>query len=178
MSYLPAILLMVLIFWFSSQPAEVSSSESSRVVAFVLGIWERLRGRALTPQEYISLSEWIHTPIRKLAHMTEYAALAWAIFIPAVCHRLEDLRRPWLYAVEGRRMRRRHIWDRALLWRIVVVSVLCVACYAATDEVHQLFVPGRSGKVTDVLVDTTGAVLGILGFLILRRLWLLGVKKW
>nr|TXF85642.1 VanZ family protein [Alkalicoccus halolimnae] len=33
--------------------------------------------------------------------------------------------------------------------------------YAVSDEVHQLFIPGRSGEVSDVLLDTTGAAGGI-----------------
>ena len=34
--------------------------------------------------------------------------------------------------------------------------------YACSDEIHQLFVPGRSGMFTDVLIDTGGAVTGML----------------
>ena len=34
--------------------------------------------------------------------------------------------------------------------------------YAATDEIHQLFVPGRSGQVTDVMLDSAGCLLGCL----------------
>lgn len=47
---------------------------------------------------------------------------------------------------------------------------LIVTIYAATDEVHQLYVPGRSGSIKDVLLDSFGAAcgLGIL-FLIRRR---------
>lgn len=28
--------------------------------------------------------------------------------------------------------------------------------YAANDEIHQLFIPGRSGQITDVLIDSAG----------------------
>ena len=41
---------------------------------------------------------------------------------------------------------------------------------AATDEFHQLFVPGRGARVTDVLIDSLGAAAGILLFLAVRRL--------
>jgi VanZ family protein len=34
--------------------------------------------------------------------------------------------------------------------------------YAVTDEVHQLFVPGRNGDVADVLADATGAALALI----------------
>ncbi|MFV8826431.1 VanZ family protein [Alkalihalobacterium sp. APHAB7] len=41
-----------------------------------------------------------------------------------------------------------------------VALVICIL-YAISDEVHQLFVPGRSGEVRDVLIDTAGASVGI-----------------
>ena len=34
--------------------------------------------------------------------------------------------------------------------------------YACTDEIHPLFVPGRAGKFTDVLIDTTGGIIMLL----------------
>ena len=37
----------------------------------------------------------------------------------------------------------------------------CVT-YAATDEYHQTFVAGRSGEIQDVLLDTAGALFGII----------------
>ena len=36
------------------------------------------------------------------------------------------------------------------------------AAYPVTDEFHQLFVPGRAGRVTDVLIDSAGAFLALL----------------
>jgi len=48
-----------------------------------------------------------------------------------------------------------------LFWVAMVICVL----YAISDEVHQLFVPGRAGQVRDVLIDSAGAVVGIGGFL-------------
>ena len=44
----------------------------------------------------------------------------------------------------------------------VAFSVGFAALYAATDELHQLFVPGRTGRLMDVLIDTLGAALGAL----------------
>ena len=36
------------------------------------------------------------------------------------------------------------------------------AGFAVSDEFHQLFVPGRSGNIKDVFIDTAGSVSGIL----------------
>ncbi|PKM75054.1 MAG: VanZ family protein [Firmicutes bacterium HGW-Firmicutes-17] len=42
------------------------------------------------------------------------------------------------------------------------LALLICILYAISDEFHQLFIPGRSGQFRDVLIDGTGAVLGIL----------------
>lgn len=34
--------------------------------------------------------------------------------------------------------------------------------YAVIDEVHQLFIPGRSGELGDVIADLTGGVIGLI----------------
>lgn len=36
------------------------------------------------------------------------------------------------------------------------------AVYAVSDEIHQLFVPGRTGSVQDILLDCSGVILGVL----------------
>lgn len=48
-----------------------------------------------------------------------------------------------------------------------ILSIILTSAYAATDEFHQLFVEGRSCQFTDWIIDSCGAVLGTIGFLIL-----------
>ena len=43
-----------------------------------------------------------------------------------------------------------------------IITAFCCFLYAATDEIHQYFVPGRSCSVLDVMLDTVGAVCGIM----------------
>lgn len=43
---------------------------------------------------------------------------------------------------------------------------ICLA-YAISDEINQLFVPGRGGEVKDDIIDSDGALVGILVY---RRL--------
>jgi len=80
--------------------------------------------------------------IRKLAHLTVFGVLA-CLFWRAL--------RPNRYA-------------RPLAWTFTTL-------YAASDEWHQSFQPGRSPEVTDVLIDACGAliVLYILLPLVHRR---------
>ncbi|TJX12543.1 VanZ family protein [Tissierella creatinini] len=46
---------------------------------------------------------------------------------------------------------------------IGLAVIICVL-YAISDEIHQLYVPGRSGEVKDVIIDSAGALVGILGY--------------
>ena len=49
------------------------------------------------------------------------------------------------------------------------ISLGISALYAATDEFHQLFIPDRTSSVFDVLIDSSGALTGIiLTFLVIR----------
>ncbi|HEY9677335.1 MAG TPA: VanZ family protein [Drouetiella sp.] len=76
-----------------------------------------------------------NVPIRKCAHMFEYAVLYWLVRWAAL-----GIKRPTLI-VPG-------------------FLAFCVTLlYAATDEWHQSFVPGRSAQPQDVAVDMAGAVI-------------------
>lgn len=77
--------------------------------------------------------------LRKLAHATEYALLAFFV-LRATTH--------------GHRSHHPY----ALLAGAWLVATL----YAATDEWHQSFVPGRGPAIHDVILDSSGALLGAL----------------
>ncbi len=52
--------------------------------------------------------------------------------------------------------------------RLLAVIIICVL-YAGSDEFHQLFVPGRSGQVSDVLIDSLGSAAGILLYSVISK---------
>ncbi|TYS69801.1 VanZ family protein [Sutcliffiella horikoshii] len=56
-------------------------------------------------------------------------------------------------------------------WLSMGVAFIISVLYAISDEVHQLFVPGRSGQVSDVLLDSMGALVGIALYSLISR-WL------
>lgn len=135
----PPIIIMVAIFCFSAQPAEESSELSGGFAERVIHMVEHITGKTLTEEKRIELCEQLQFPVRKGAHMTEYAVLGITILIPLLL---------W-----------KENWDHK---RLITVSILLTTGYAATDEIHQLFVPGRAGRLEDVLIDGTGAVIGII----------------
>jgi VanZ family protein len=86
---------------------------------------------------------------RKCAHLTEYAILA-ILTWRAVRKPLWRDTRPWRWSEAG-----------AALW--------VAALYAATDEFHQTFVASREGCLRDVLIDSSGAAIGLLVLYFLGR---------
>lgn len=88
----------------------------------------------------------LHQLIRKLAHVTEFAILA--LLLGRAVLRVE---RTW----------------PELAARVVPAAV----AWAAIDEFHQTFVPGRAGALSDVLLDSLGVLIGFGAFLALRP-WL------
>ena len=76
----------------------------------------------------------VHHFIRKMGHVTEYFILS-------------------LLILRGIRAGKTGIH---LGWALAAVAI--VGCYAALDEFHQSFVPGRTAAVSDVLIDTAGGV--------------------
>lgn len=53
--------------------------------------------------------------------------------------------------------------------RTMLISICVALGYAAFDEIHQLFIPGRSGELRDVLIDTTAASIGVVGYALIDR---------
>lgn len=54
-------------------------------------------------------------------------------------------------------------------WRQLFLGFGMCVLFAATDEIHQLFIEGRSGEVRDVLIDSTGAAVGVVVYMIAAK---------
>jgi VanZ family protein len=81
---------------------------------------------------------WLDVLLKKTAHFLEYVLLAFL----------------WWRALSGGSMRAR--------WPLIVAGLVSIL-YAAGDECHQIFVPGRHGRLWDVGVDSAGVIF-VLGF--------------
>jgi VanZ family protein len=96
--------------------------------------------RWLKPDITWATIDHIHFLIRKGAHLTEYAILAVLLW--------RALRR------------RRRVGVRSGRPHAALALVLAIV-FAATDEYHQAFVASREASLTDVLIDSCGAALGL-----------------
>lgn len=135
------VLVAAMIFSFSAQ----TGSESSQLSGGFVQLFLRLRTTlGLFPQKTeTELLQAVSILVRKGAHVTEYLILCISFLIS--------------FRVSGMRGRRR-----------IPFSWIFTFCYACTDEFHQLFVPGRAGLFTDVLIDSSGALVLCL----LLMLWM------
>ncbi len=127
------LLLMAAIFGFSSQ----TGPESGRVSAVItVPVTEALAARQpqMSPEEKDALYFRVDHLVRKTAHFCEYALLG---LLLCLLVRSYGLNSRWLPAGVG-------------------------VTYAATDEIHQLFMPQRAAMFRDVLLDGAGVLCGVL----------------
>lgn len=127
------ILWMFVIFYMSHQIGDMSSNSSSTIVNMISYFID-------IPSTYIPTVELC---IRKLAHISEYAILAWLVFQASI----PFTKKPYL------------------------VTFLLSVGYACSDEFHQYFIPGRAATITDVLIDSIGIIftLTLLYFFYKKR---------
>ena len=78
-SWLPAVLIMIIIFSFSAKPAEESAQSSQVIVEFVFNNYEKIKGQQFSEEERYVIYDLIHHMVRKSAHFIEYGALAAAV---------------------------------------------------------------------------------------------------
>jgi len=60
---------------------------------------------------------------------------------------------------------------------IIYILFICLF-YAVTDEFHQSFVPGRSSRASDVLIDFGGSIIGMLLFYLTYYKLMVKNKSW
>lgn len=140
-----AIVWMCVIFAFSAQTKEESSAVSESFSYRVVSSTRFFFHLDMDDERVQEIADAIEGFVRKSAHMTEYGVLAVLLYIWIGQWKMSFL------------MRGGEAWGAATV-------------YAATDEVHQLFVAGRSGRFSDVCIDSAGALLGIIVFILVVRL--------
>ena len=126
--------MMFAIFNFSAQSGNDSNDVSvsvSRIICRIIFF----KFNEMTSAEQLFVVTEINYFVRKLAHFTAYAGLGVCAYINM---RLLGIR----------------------LKGFFLPAVFFCAAYAILDEIHQFFTPGRTIKITDMILDTSGAVIG------------------
>lgn len=137
LSFVPALLMMYIIFSFSAQTGEISGNLSYQISYDIVEIKSDILSENKSSDQLAHEADGIHYYVRKAAHMTEYFLLAIAISFPL-----------YVYGVRG-------------IWLMILAGIVCVG-FAGLDEYHQSFVDSRTPAVKDVGIDSIGAFIGIL----------------
>ena len=126
--------LILLVIWlgFIFYMSSKTADASTKDSDFVINLLNSL-GINLSGE----FGEFASVIVRKCAHLTEYMI---------VCMLLYNVLSDYMKVTK----------------KIYIYSVLGVFLYACSDELHQQFVLGRAGRFTDVMIDTSGGIIGAL----------------
>ena len=133
--FLLIIACMGTIFWFSAQEADDSGRASEGFTYAVIKFFDF--NNRISNERALEIAIAINGIVRKVAHFGIYALLAFLISLL-----INEYSFPY----------------KSIVFYSTVTSFL----YSCTDEVHQYFVPGRSAQVSDILLDSFGAICGAL----------------
>lgn len=142
-SCLITIFVMALIFFFSSQTADVSSETSSGITKIISNIIASFITRLTSDDVYHA----IHTFIRKTAHFTLFFVLGLSVAnTSSVVFSLKS-------------------------GKLLAGSVAFCILYAISDELHQMVVPGRAAMAGDVLIDTLGSLCAVAIYILVKNIY-------
>lgn len=134
---------MITIFLFSNQQGNASSVTSNKVTKEIIEIIPSTKH--LEENQKKEIVKKVNPIMRKIAHYTIYliGGILIMFFISTI--------------VQSEK-------------RCVLYSVLIGLIYAITDEIHQMFMDGRTAKITDVLIDTLGVITGVVIYITIKTI--------
>ncbi|MDD2553843.1 MAG: VanZ family protein [Desulfotomaculaceae bacterium] len=136
LSWLAVLLWMLVIFLLSAQPASFSNANSKGIVTRVVDTTVKLTKVGISEPEKAMLVKRINSVAREYMHGVVFLVLG-LLTQNAV--------------TKG---------GAARMKAAAIALVICLT-YGLTDEIHQLFVPGRSFQVSDLAMDAIGSIIGI-----------------
>lgn len=140
---LAALAVMILLFCLSHQTAEESGKLSEGIKVAQKPAVESIFGKVEEVQNENPLVWFINNMFRKVAHLVAYALLGFCLLGAMLnLDRIKALPLKILFAVG------------------------IGSLFGATDELHQLFIDGRSCELLDVGLDAVGIIAGALFMLL------------
>ena len=136
------IIWLLVIFLFSNQTASKSQSTSDKVASDIVDVVETVTKNEIKKDKKESIIESTRFLVRKTAHFTLYFILGIIVYL--------------LFTSYG-------------VKKTVFYSILFCFLYACSDEIHQLFLDGRTAKILDVCIDTCGSSLAIISLFYLQK---------
>lgn len=145
------LLWAAVIFYASSKDSYSSNKDSLKFISVSVETCSkvtnslRLTNIDLSSDNINKIALKLNYPVRKMAHFTLYFILGILLYYTFICFGLPKK-------------------------SVIVVLLLCLI-YTLSDEYHQLFSIGRSAKLSDCLIDFSGAICGCtLEFMIFKAI--------
>ena len=132
---------MIIIFTFSNDNNVESNKKSDGIIVRTT---ESILNRKLSDKEKEIYIDKYVVYVRKMAHFTLYFLLGLTFISFLKEFNLDNK-------------------------KLVIYTVVFVFIYACSDEIHQLFINGRSGEILDAIIDTLGGTTSSLIYIGLRR---------
>ena len=143
LTWLLVLLWMLVIFHLSAQPASHSNAQSKDLVDRLVETAVTLTGADLPPLEKKQLVSRINSTAREYMHGVVFLVLGLLVY--------------------------RAVTNRGLTkTKAVAIAMAICQAYGLSDEIHQLFVPGRAFELSDLVMDGLGSLIGI-GLACLKR---------
>lgn len=155
--------LMAVIFYFSHQSADISSGQSLGVGKFIFKVV------GISGNRQFALAILIERAIRKSAHFIEYALLG--ILTLGVFGKADHLFRTKRVARGMILQLDNYPSPKKRSFLVGALSLAWCIIYAVSDEIHQLYIPGRCGAIIDVILDAGGSLFGIALFVLFRYIF-------
>ena len=145
-------LWMAFIFFMSSRPSDLSTADSYSVGMFIGRTFVSGFSARSFAEQLVFVGRIDHI-LRKTAHFLEYFILFRLLYAGPVSLLEEQGRGPFLHTSFFSAEKQ---GSRALA--CVAAAAAAGVLYAVSDEFHQLFVSGRAGRFSDVLIDSAGVL--------------------
>lgn len=155
-----AIIWMALIFKLSSMNSGNSNGKSTNIISIfiedTLDITNEygITSSHPTDAKLDKAANLINAPMRKVIHASVYFVLAF--FVMTFLNIIFD--------------------HKKYILSLIIALIIC-AGFAASDEFHQTFVNGRTGQVMDVLIDSAGAIVGMMFYSTYHIVYKNGYKR-
>lgn len=133
--YIKLVILVIwmgLIFFFSAQQANESTITTNVVVDLLYKIYSYFVSDKV---DFNTFNVLLFAPTRKIAHFTEFAILGLLTYL-----NIKEYKNK----------------------KVLLISVLLASLYAISDEIHQIYVPGRYCDIKDMALDIFGVIIGVI----------------
>ena len=128
------IICAIIIFLFSSETAKESTKTS---VGTTKSVINTVTNNRVSESKVNEIANKEFTLVRKSAHAIEYFILGFLVI-----NSLKDY--------------------KPINYKYLVLCILFCFIYSVSDEIHQIYVPGRSCELKDVLIDSGSSTFGII----------------